>query len=70
MTNPPLISVLYSSGGCIGFLRSAGPRGFTAYTADGALIGAFDSKAAAVTAITPGIVENYSSAAAYSDAPK
>jgi hypothetical protein len=39
------------SHGCVGFLRSAGPRGFTAYNADGTPIGMFQDKAAAVEAI-------------------
>ena len=51
MTSPNLISVLYSSGGCLGFLRPAGPKGFTAYSADGAPIGLFTSKESAITAI-------------------
>jgi hypothetical protein len=34
------------------FLRSAGPRGFTAYNAEGMLIGMFQDEAAAVEAIT------------------
>jgi hypothetical protein len=49
---PPMISVLRDSHDCVGFLRSAGPRGFTAYNADGIPIGMFQDKAAAVEAIT------------------
>ena len=41
---PRIISVLSSTDGCVGFLRSAGPKGFTAY---------FHDKHAAVEAITP-----------------
>jgi hypothetical protein len=55
MTQPatlPMISVLRDSHGCVAFLRSAGPRGFTAYNADGQLIGLFHDKQAAVEAIT------------------
>src|SRR5215469_9960101 len=33
---PPMISVFRDSHDCVGFLRSAGPRGFTAYNAAGA----------------------------------
>jgi hypothetical protein len=47
---PPMISVLRDNH-CIGFLRSAGPRGFTAYDA-GQLIGLFHDKQAAIEAIT------------------
>ena len=50
--SPNLISVLRNSHDCIGFLRSAGPRGFTAYNAAGIPIGIFQDKAAAVEAIT------------------
>jgi hypothetical protein len=50
--SPPMISVLHDNGHCVGFLRSAGPRGFTAYNADGIPIGIFQDKAAAVEAIT------------------
>jgi hypothetical protein len=46
-----MISVLRDKH-CVGFLRSAGPRGFTAYNADGIPIGMFQDKAAAVEAIT------------------
>ena len=49
---PPMISVLRDSHDCVGFLRSAGPRGFQAYDADGQLIGLFAEKQAAVEAIT------------------
>jgi hypothetical protein len=37
---------------CVGFLRSAGPRGFTAYDADGQPLGLFGDKQAAIDAIT------------------
>jgi hypothetical protein len=50
--SPNLISVLSSSAGCLGFLRSAGARGFQAYDADGQLIGLFHDKQAAIAAIT------------------
>ena len=50
--SPNLISVLRDSHGCVGFLRSAGPRGFQAYDAAGQLIGLFQDKHAAVEAIT------------------
>ena len=40
---PRMISVLSGTNGCVGFLRSAGPKGFTAY---------FQDKHAAVEAIT------------------
>jgi len=36
----------------VGFLRNAGPRGFTAYDADGQPLGLFAEKQAAVEAIT------------------
>jgi len=49
---PPMISVLRDSNDCVGFLRSAGARGFQAYDADGQLIGLFAEKQAAVEAIT------------------
>jgi hypothetical protein len=49
---PPMISVLHDNGHCVGFLRSAGPRGFTAYNADGIPIGMFQDKQAAIEAIT------------------
>jgi hypothetical protein len=49
---PPTISVLRDSHDCVGFLRSAGPRGFTAYDADGQLIGLFQDEQAAIEAIT------------------
>jgi hypothetical protein len=35
-----MISVLRDSHDCVGFLRNAGPRGFTAYDADGQPLGA------------------------------
>ena len=47
-----MISVLRDSNDCVGFLRSAGARGFQAYDADGQLIGLFAEKQAAVEAIT------------------
>ena len=50
--SPPMISVLHDNGHCVGFLRSAGPRGFTAYDADGQPLGLFAEKQAAVEAIT------------------
>ena len=49
---PPMTSVLRVSHDCVGFLRSAGPKGFTAYDADGQLIGLFAEKQAAIEAIT------------------
>ena len=49
---PPMISVLHDHGHCVGFLRSAGPRGFTAYDADGQPLGLFHDKQAAIDAIT------------------
>jgi hypothetical protein len=49
---PRMISVLRDSHDCVGFLRSAGPRGFTAYDADGQLVGLFAEKQAAIEAIT------------------
>ena len=51
---PPMISVLHDDGHCLGFLRSAGPRGFTAYDAAGQLIGLFQDKQAAIDAIYDG----------------
>jgi hypothetical protein len=50
--SPNLISVLRGSHECVGFLRSAGPRGFQAYDAAGQLIGSFQDKHAALEAIT------------------
>jgi hypothetical protein len=47
-----MISVLRDSHDCVGFLRSAGPRGFTAYDADGQPLGLFAEKQAAIAAIT------------------
>jgi hypothetical protein len=47
-----MISVLSSTNGCVGFLRSAGPKGFTAYDADCQPLGLFAEKQAAVEAIT------------------
>jgi hypothetical protein len=49
---PPMISVLHDNGHCVGFLRSAGPRGFQAYDAAGQPLGSFQDKQAAVEAIT------------------
>jgi hypothetical protein len=46
-----MISVLRDSHDCVGFLRSAGPRGFTAYDADGQPLGLFAEKQAAIEAI-------------------
>jgi hypothetical protein len=39
--SPRLISILRNHGHCVGFLCSAGPRGFTAYDADGQPLGLF-----------------------------
>jgi hypothetical protein len=50
--SPNLISVLRDSHDCVGFLRSAGPRGFQAYDAAGQLLGLFQNKQAAIDAIT------------------
>jgi hypothetical protein len=50
--SPPMISVLRDSHDCVGFLRSTGPRGFTAYAADGQPLGLFAEKQAAIAAIT------------------
>jgi hypothetical protein len=47
-----MISVLRKSRDCIGFLRSAGPRGFLAYDADGQPLGLFQHQQAAIEAIT------------------
>ena len=49
---PRMISVLSRTNGCVGFLRSAGPKGFTAYDADGQPLGLFAEKQAAIEAIT------------------
>ena len=49
---PRMISVLSGTNGCVGFLRSAGPKGFTAYDAAGQLLGLFQDKHAAIEAIT------------------
>jgi hypothetical protein len=54
-----MISVLRDSHDCVGFLRGAGPRGFTAYNADGMPIGMFQDKAAAVEAITAASITPY-----------
>jgi len=48
---PRMISVLSGTNGCVGFLRSAGPKGFTAYDAAGQLLGLFQDKHAAIEAI-------------------
>jgi hypothetical protein len=42
--SPNLTSILHDRGHCLGFLRSAGPRGFTAYDADGQPLGLFGDK--------------------------
>jgi hypothetical protein len=47
-----MISVLRDSHDCVGFLRSAGPRGFQAYDDAGQLLGLFQDKQAAMEAIT------------------
>ena len=49
---PNLTSILHDRGHCLGFLRSAGPRGFTAYDADCQPLGLFGDKQAAIDAIT------------------
>jgi len=49
--SPNLISVLRDSHDCVGFPRSAGPRGFQAYDAAGQLLGLFQDKHAAIEAI-------------------
>src|SRR5262249_41942904 len=49
---PRMISVLSGTSGCVGFLRSARPRGFQAYDAVGKLLGLFQDKRVAVEAIT------------------
>jgi hypothetical protein len=49
--SPNLISVLHDSFDCVGFLRSAGARGFQAYNTDGQLIGVSHDKQAAIAAI-------------------
>ena len=49
---PRMISVLSGTNGCVGFLRSAGPRGFQAYDAAGQPLGLFQDKHEAVEAIT------------------
>ena len=49
---PRMISVVTSTNGWVGFLRSAGPKGFTAYDAAGQPLGLFQDKRAAVEAIT------------------
>jgi hypothetical protein len=50
--SPPKISVLHDQGHCVGFLRSAGPRSFPAYDADGQRLGLFQHQQAAIEAIT------------------
>jgi hypothetical protein len=54
MTQPSRnpISVLRNSHDCLGFLRSAGPRGFQTYDAANQLLGSFQDKQAAIEAIT------------------
>jgi hypothetical protein len=47
-----MISVLSSSTGCIGFLRSAGTKGFTTHGSDGQPLDLFQDKQAAFTAAT------------------
>jgi hypothetical protein len=47
-----MISVLRDSHDCLGFLRSAGPRGFKAYDADSQPLGLFAEKQAAIEAVT------------------
>jgi hypothetical protein len=49
--SPNPISVLRNSHDCLGFLRSAGPRGFQYYDAAGELLGLFQDKHAAIEAI-------------------
>jgi len=49
--SPNLISVLRDSHDCVGFLRSAGPKGLTAYDCDGQPLGLFAEKQAAIEAI-------------------
>jgi hypothetical protein len=49
--SPNLVSVFRNSHDCVGFLRSAGARGFTAYDADGQPLGLFAEKQAAIEAI-------------------
>jgi hypothetical protein len=49
--SPHLISILRNHGHCVGFFRSAGPRGFTAYDADCQPLGLFAEKQAAIEAI-------------------
>ena len=49
--SPNLISVFRSSTSVIGFLRP-GPKGVMAYDSSGASLGLFETKAAAVEAIT------------------
>jgi hypothetical protein len=46
-----MISVLRDSRDCVGHLRSARPRGFTAYDSDGQPLGLFAEKQAAIEAI-------------------
>ena len=48
---PRMISVLSSTNGRVGFLRSAGPKGFTAYDADCQPLDLFAEKQAAIEAI-------------------
>ena len=44
---PNLISVLSTTNGCLGFLRSAGPKGVQAYDGDGQLLGLYEDKSQA-----------------------
>jgi len=48
---PPFQTIL-AYDRCVGFLRSAGPRGFQAYDAAGQPLGLFQDKHEAVEAIT------------------
>jgi hypothetical protein len=48
---PRMISVLSSTNGCLGFLRSAGPKGIAAFDAAGRSLGLFADKQAAVERI-------------------
>jgi len=48
---PNLICVLSTTNSCLGFLRSAGPKGVQAYDGDGQLLGLFEDKSQAVEAI-------------------
>ena len=50
--SPPRILSVLRTDHVIGFLRSAGPKGVTAYDADGQLLGLFQDKSKAISAIT------------------